>query len=149
MSPQWKICVEQLEKKTLLRFDQPAVSLDESCAARFQETVTRLVNELKPRDLWFDFGSVTFISSVILGILLTLRRKLQDNNARFTLFNLRPEVFDVLNVTRLTPLFHLPIADRQRELRRRAYFKWEAAGKPPGDGMQFWLQAEKELHQAN
>jgi hypothetical protein len=26
-----------------------------------------------------------------------------------------------------------------------AFHKWEAAGKPTGDGVQFWLEAEKEL----
>jgi len=26
-----------------------------------------------------------------------------------------------------------------------AYQKWEAAGKPAGDGVQFWLAAEQEL----
>jgi hypothetical protein len=31
------------------------------------------------------------------------------------------------------------------EIRQLAYEKWEAAGKPPGDGTDFWLQAEKEL----
>ena len=30
-------------------------------------------------------------------------------------------------------------------IRIRAYQKWEAAGKPAGDGVQFWLTAEKEL----
>ena len=37
----------------------------------------------------------------------------------------------------------------QEEVRRRAYLKWEAAGKPPGDGVRCWVEAEKELlHQA-
>ncbi len=31
------------------------------------------------------------------------------------------------------------------EIRQLAYEKWEAAGKPSGDGSDFWLQAEKEL----
>jgi hypothetical protein len=31
------------------------------------------------------------------------------------------------------------------DIRQLAYEKWEAAGKPPGDGSEFWLQAEKEL----
>ena len=31
------------------------------------------------------------------------------------------------------------------EIRQLAYAKWETAGKPPGDGSDFWLQAEKEL----
>lgn len=26
-----------------------------------------------------------------------------------------------------------------------AFHKWEAAGKPTGDGVRFWLEAEKEL----
>lgn len=31
------------------------------------------------------------------------------------------------------------------DIRLRAYQKWEAAGKPAGDGVQYWLQAEQEL----
>jgi len=31
------------------------------------------------------------------------------------------------------------------DIRLCAYQKWEAAGKPAGDGVQFWLEAEQEL----
>jgi hypothetical protein len=31
------------------------------------------------------------------------------------------------------------------EIRVCAYRKWESAGKPAGDGLQFWLAAEQEL----
>jgi len=31
------------------------------------------------------------------------------------------------------------------DIRICAYQKWEAAGKPAGDGVQFWLEAEQEL----
>jgi hypothetical protein len=30
-----------------------------------------------------------------------------------------------------------------------AYLKWEAAGKPCGDGSAFWLEAERELSQSH
>lgn len=33
----------------------------------------------------------------------------------------------------------------QEDIRLRAYRKWENAGKPFGDGTQFWLAAEDEL----
>jgi carbon storage regulator len=33
------------------------------------------------------------------------------------------------------------------EIRRCAYRKWETAGKPRGDGFNFWLEAERELSQ--
>jgi hypothetical protein len=33
----------------------------------------------------------------------------------------------------------------EEERRFRAYLKWEAAGRPEGDGSRFWLEAEQEL----
>jgi hypothetical protein len=30
------------------------------------------------------------------------------------------------------------------QLRESAYYKWEQAGRPNGDGSEFWLAAEKE-----
>jgi len=33
------------------------------------------------------------------------------------------------------------------EVRRRAYLRWEAAGRPEGNGTCFWLEAEEELRQ--
>lgn len=33
------------------------------------------------------------------------------------------------------------------EIRMRAYLRWEAAGKPEGDGVKFWLEAERQLLQ--
>ena len=35
----------------------------------------------------------------------------------------------------------------EEKLRLLAYLKWEAAGKPAGDGGCYWLDAERELRQ--
>jgi hypothetical protein len=35
----------------------------------------------------------------------------------------------------------------EEDIRLCAYCKWEAAGRPGGDGVSFWLEAEKELLQ--
>lgn len=34
----------------------------------------------------------------------------------------------------------------EQTIREWAYSKWEAAGCPPGDGVDFWLAAEAEFH---
>lgn len=34
---------------------------------------------------------------------------------------------------------------KEDDIRVCAYLKWESAGKPPGDGVQFWLEAEETL----
>jgi hypothetical protein len=39
-------------------------------------------------------------------------------------------------------------APSPHEIRTSAYFLWEAAGSPPGDGVGFWLAAERELQHA-
>ena len=36
-------------------------------------------------------------------------------------------------------------ASREQAIREIAYSKWEQAGWPIGDGMNFWLEAEQEL----
>jgi hypothetical protein len=36
----------------------------------------------------------------------------------------------------------------EETIRVRAYQKWESAGKPGGDGVKFWLEAEREVLQA-
>jgi hypothetical protein len=35
----------------------------------------------------------------------------------------------------------------EQAIRVRAYQIWEAAGRPAGDGVRFWLEAERELLQ--
>ena len=34
----------------------------------------------------------------------------------------------------------------EEQIRARAYALWEQAGRPDGDGTQFWLEAERELN---
>lgn len=36
------------------------------------------------------------------------------------------------------------IDDFDMAIRELAYLKWEAAGSPAGDGLDFWLEAERE-----
>lgn len=43
------------------------------------------------------------------------------------------------------PKYARPIS--HDEIRHRAYLKWEAAGRPSGDGGHFWAEAERELLQ--
>lgn len=35
--------------------------------------------------------------------------------------------------------------EQLERIRQKAYEKWEAAGRPEGDGIDFWLAAELEL----
>jgi hypothetical protein len=37
------------------------------------------------------------------------------------------------------------LADREARLREHAYRLWESAGRPQGDGVEFWLKAERAM----
>lgn len=39
----------------------------------------------------------------------------------------------------------LPIDSRDTEIRELAHRKWEVAGRPAGNGIDFWLEAESEV----
>jgi len=41
--------------------------------------------------------------------------------------------------------WNLPKIVTEQDIQVRAYYLWEAAGRPDGSGQSFWLQAEKEL----
>jgi hypothetical protein len=38
-----------------------------------------------------------------------------------------------------------PGAPTEEAIRARAFYLWEAAGRPESDGVEFWLRAEQEL----
>ena len=38
-----------------------------------------------------------------------------------------------------------PAGPAEEAVRARAYQLWEQAGRPDGDGAEFWLEAEREL----
>ena len=40
-----------------------------------------------------------------------------------------------------------PAEERQQRISSLAYRKWEEAGKPPSDGVSFWLEAEQEVNE--
>ena len=40
-------------------------------------------------------------------------------------------------------------SDSSEKIREAAYYKWEVAGCPCGDGVEFWLQAEAEQTSGN
>ena len=56
------------------------------------------------------------------------------------------EHFAVRKVCRREGDTHME-TDPKKRIRNRAYELWEAAGKPPGDGAEYWLQAEAEAAQ--
>ena len=52
---------------------------------------------------------------------------------------------DLGHETERQPCQEQPLTEFNMAIRELAYYKWEAAGFPPGDGFDFWLEAEREV----
>ena len=67
----------------------------------------RLVDELGRRKILLNFGNVDFMSSAALGKLITLDRKVKAAKGRLKLSNIRPEILEVFQITKLNKVFDI------------------------------------------
>lgn len=70
------------------------------------------------------------------SICLSCSEKLLDNEQKPT----------VVSLLAKPPPHGRPVSEGA--IRLCAYRKWETAGKPNGDGVRFWVEAEEQLSQA-
>jgi anti-sigma B factor antagonist len=59
------------------------------------------VEDLKGCHLLLDFTHVEYLTSVELGTLIGLHKRVKDSGGRLTLFNLNAQVYEIFTVTHL------------------------------------------------
>lgn len=59
------------------------------------------------RKLLLDFSNVGFLSSVALGKMLVIEKRLKDRNGRMKLFGVRSEMMELFLLTRLDRVFEI------------------------------------------
>jgi anti-anti-sigma factor len=62
------------------------------------------MEDLRECHLLLDFTNVEYLSSVELGTLIALHKRMKASGGRLTLFNLNAQVYEVFTVTRLQTL---------------------------------------------
>ena len=63
------------------------------------------IDENQPNRLIFDFGSVKFFSSQVLGLLLEIRAKLKTYNGEVVISAINPQLHRVFKITNLDKVF--------------------------------------------
>ena len=79
--------------------------LDETNIKIIGEDWFYLVDELGRRKVILDFRDVVFYSAAALGILIALHRKLMAYRGQLILCNIRKEIRDVFEMTKLDLMF--------------------------------------------
>lgn len=76
---------------------------DEVCIAAYREQLMQLIDTNNCHTLAFDLTGVKLIPSGMLGVLVSLRKRVQ----KVELYNASPDIRDVLRLTNLESLFDL------------------------------------------
>jgi anti-anti-sigma factor len=96
--------VERSKDVTIITFTyDPVRNLEDVLGRELQG----LTDNLDRTHLLLDFCNVDRITSVELGTLVLLHRRMNQSGGRLTLFNLNPDVFEVFVATRLETLIDI------------------------------------------
>jgi anti-sigma B factor antagonist len=99
-----RLVVQTAGDTTVVRFTGDRILLYEEAVGFLSEQLLELADGPIQGTLFLDFANVEYLSSLMLGTLLRLHRMLKEAGRQLTLGNLRPEVYEVFEVTRLTML---------------------------------------------
>lgn len=106
MSEYRRLDVSEIGDVTVVRFRDPKIIEDVNIQELGSE-MFRLVEEEDRRKLLLNFSTVDFLSSAALGKLITLDKKVKSHGGQLKLSNIRPEIFEVFQITKLTRLFDI------------------------------------------
>ena len=78
-------------------------NVDEITAIK--EQLNEYIEKEKPEKMVFDFSCVKFFSSQVLGLLLDIRAKVQENTGNIFISAINPQLHRVFKITNLDKIF--------------------------------------------
>ncbi len=94
------LVITQIRDVTVANFRGSSI-LDSTAVDAIGRELYPLVDEKAVRKLVLDFSSVRFLSSQMLGVLLSLQKKIASIKGRMVICGLREELFKVFKIMRL------------------------------------------------
>lgn len=100
--------VREYGKQTAVVFQTPSL-MNQNDVERLRGDLLRMVDDQKRTRMILDFEQVQFLSSQVIGMLLSLHKRIAaaksaDPGAQLVLCGLRPELLELLKITRLDRL---------------------------------------------
>ncbi len=96
--------IERKEGVALVTFAQP-VALDSRQIEAMEQEFSQLLASADSQRIVLDFSSVQLIGSQALGVLLNVRRQLDENGGTLLISGVDPKLYRVFRVTQLDGLF--------------------------------------------
>jgi len=81
--------------------------LDELCIHEIEEELARLVDAKAGGNILLCFKNVEHLSSAALGMLITLKKRVEEKSGKLKLSDINPQIFEVFKITRLNQVFDI------------------------------------------
>jgi anti-anti-sigma factor len=104
MATQRRIKVNESNKVTIVTFNDSKI-IDEAEIQEFGQELYDLVEREARKKIILNFANVEFLSSAALGKLIGFDKRCKQHSSELILSNIRPEIYEVFAITKLTKLF--------------------------------------------
>ncbi len=109
-----RVKVKNVDDVSIVEFADRKI-LDELCILEIQEELTKLVDSQTSGHLLLSFKNVEHLSSAALGMLITLKKKVEGSKGKLKLSDINPQIYEVFKITRLNKVFDIhPSAEKAR-----------------------------------
>jgi anti-sigma B factor antagonist len=85
--------------------------LDEMNVQQLGKELTDLVEKEYMIKMVIDFSKIKFLSSAVLGKLISLNKKVAERKGRLTFCNINPDIMQVFEITQLNKI--IPVFDNE------------------------------------
>ena len=106
MSTPRRIKINQSGQVTVVTFVDSKI-IDEAEIQELGQELYDLVERDGRKKIVLNFSNVEFLSSAALGKLIGFDKRVKQHSAELMLSNIRPEIYEVFAITKLTKLFEI------------------------------------------
>jgi len=79
--------------------------LEDQDIKALEDSIMPLIDS--PVNLVIDFGSVKFLSSAVLGLLIRISKRIHEHKGKLKLCGIGPRIFEIFKITRLDEIFDI------------------------------------------
>jgi anti-anti-sigma factor len=96
----------------IVRFGEHRI-LDEACVKKFADELFQVAEREDCQNVLLNFTGVVGLSSAMLGVMLLLRKKINQKRGKLKLCLVGPEIMDIFHATKLGQLFDILGTEQQ------------------------------------
>ena len=106
------LTIKRVDSVNVVEFADRKI-LEELSISEIGQELSQLLESEPGAQILLNFKNVEHLSSAALGMLITLRQQVIEQNGKLKLSDITPQIYEVFKITRLSKLFDIHNTARQ------------------------------------